>query len=533
MSAKPFLALLAALLLAAPAAAQRQGGVLRVLHRDSPGSLSIHEETSNSTLTPMMGVFNNLVMYDQGIARNSQETIRPDLAETWSWDAGGTVLSVALRRGVRWHDGKPFTAADVKCTWDRLIGASADKLRINPREGWYKNLAEVAAIDDARVEFRLRRPQPSFLAFLASGYSPVYPCHVSAAKMRAEPIGTGPFRFAEFRRGESIKLVRNPDYWKPGRPFLDGIEYTIVPNRSTAALSFVAGKFDLTFPYEFPPPLARSVTEQAPAARCEIAPNNLSVNLLVNRAAAPFGDQSVNRAMALALDRSAFIRIVSEGHSDEGGAMLPPPEGVWGLPAAELRALPGYAPDRASDQAEARRIMEGLGYGPANPLRVKLSTRNVPQHRDPSVVLIDQLKRIHIEAELDLIESAVWPARLTKREFAIALNLTGAGGDDPDIMFYENYVCGAGRNFSGYCSPEIDALVDRQSAEPDFEARRILVREIDARLQRDFARPIIYLQRSSTCLQPWLKGLTIMTNGMYTGWRLEDVWLDTGVGGRP
>jgi peptide/nickel transport system substrate-binding protein len=524
---------LAALLLCPSAHAQKQGGILRILHRDSPGDMSIHEETSNSVVTPMMGVFNNLVLYDQHIARTSLDTIRPELATEWVWSADGTQLTFKLRDNVRWHDGKPFTAADVKCTWDRVAGVSADKLRINPREGWFRNLAGIDVKDDHEVVFRLKRPQPSFLAFLAAGYSPVYPCHVTAAQMRVRPIGTGPYRFVEFRRNESIRLERNRDYWKPGLPYLDGIEYTIVPNRSTAALSFVAGKFDMTFPYEMPIPVVKDIKAQAPLARCEIAPNNLSVNLLVNRGNPPFDNPDVSHAMALALDRASFIDILSEGQSDQGGAMLPPPEGVWGMPPDMLRTIPGYGGDTEHNREEARGIMARLGYGPEKHLAVKIAARNVPQHRDPAVILIDQLRRIYIDGELDLIETAIWPVRLTKRDYTLALNLTGSGGDDPDIQFYENYVCGASRNFSGYCNPELDKLIDRQSMETDFAKRREMVWDIDRRLQTDAARPIIYLPRSGTCMQPWLKNMTIMTNGMYNGWRMEDVWLDLPAEGRP
>ena len=93
----------------------------------------------------------------------------------------------------------------------------------------------------------LKRPQPAFLALLATGMSPVYPCHVSPAQMRQHPIGTGPFKFVEFKPNEFIKLVKNPDYWKPGLPYLEAIEYTLLHNRSTAILAFVAGKYELTF----------------------------------------------------------------------------------------------------------------------------------------------------------------------------------------------------------------------------------------------------------------------------------------------
>ena len=101
--------------------------------------------------------------------------------------------------------------------------------------------------------------------------------------MRQHPIGTGPFKFVEFKPNEYIKVVRNPDYWKKARPYLDGIEYTVIPNRSTAILSFIAGKFDMTFPFEVTVPLLRDVNSQAPQAICELVPANAYANLITNR----------------------------------------------------------------------------------------------------------------------------------------------------------------------------------------------------------------------------------------------------------
>src|SRR5436309_8224196 len=181
-SATAFLACIALCLALAPirpAAAQKSGGVLRVQFFDSPASMSIHEEATIAGQGPMMGVFNNLVMYDQAVAQSGLKSVVPDLASEWSWDAARTGLTFKLRPGVKWHDGKPFTARDVKCTWDLLTGRSAEKLRINPRRSWYRNLKEVKVDSDNEVSFHLKRPQPFFTALLASGASPVYPCHVS------------------------------------------------------------------------------------------------------------------------------------------------------------------------------------------------------------------------------------------------------------------------------------------------------------------------------------------------------------------
>src|SRR6185295_4676147 len=135
-------------------------------------------------------------------------------------------------------------------TINLVKGTAKDRLRRNPRENWYRNVVEAVADGDAQVTLRLERPQPALLALLASGYAPIYPCHVTPADMRRHPIGTGPFKFVEFKANESIRLARNPDYWKKGLPYLDGIEYTIMSNRSTAILGFITGKFDMTFPSE-------------------------------------------------------------------------------------------------------------------------------------------------------------------------------------------------------------------------------------------------------------------------------------------
>src|SRR5438309_4348547 len=106
------------LLAAAPALAQKSGGVLKFFHRDSPASGSIHEEATISAVAPFMGVFNNLVLFNQHEKQNRIELIEPELAESWKWNNDFTRVSFQLRQGVRWHDGKPFTAKDVKCTWD-------------------------------------------------------------------------------------------------------------------------------------------------------------------------------------------------------------------------------------------------------------------------------------------------------------------------------------------------------------------------------------------------------------------------------
>jgi len=508
------------------ALAQKPGGVLKMQHWDSPASMSIHEEATYSVVVPIMGVMNNLVLYNQHEPQNKLDNIQPDLAESWSWSEDGKELTFKLRSGVKWHDGKPFTAADVKCTFELLHGKAKEKLRGNPRKEWYNNLVEVTANGDTEATLHLKRPQPALLTLLASGYSPIYPCHVSPAQMRLHPIGTGPFKFVEFKPNERIVVAKNPDYWKKGRPYLDGIEYQIVPNRSTAILGFIAGQFDVTWPYSVTPPLARDIAQQAPKAVCIKATQNGTANLLVNRDKPPFDNADLRKAFALSLDRKAFIDILTEGQAKVGAALLPPPEGLWGMPAEMLQTIPGYGPDVEKNRAEARELMKKAGYGPDKKLQLTVSTRNVATFRDPAVILIDQLKQINVEGTLETIETANWHVKVTRKDYTVAMNNTGSGVDDPDQMFYENFACGSARNYSAYCNPEIDKKFDEQSMMSDQEKRKKLVWEIDKKLQEDGARPIIMHNVSSTCMQPQVKGLTVMVNSIYNGWRMEDTWLD-------
>ena len=521
-------ALCLAATLAAPTQAQKpkDGGTFRVYQRDNPASASPHEEATYSTLIPFMAIFNNLVIYDQHKPQNSDATIVPELATSWAWSSDNLNLTFKLRDGVKWHDGKPFTAADVKCTFDLVQEKGQDRLRKNPRKLLWQNVQEVTADNPMQVTFHLQRPQPSLLAMLASGYTAIYPCHVNAAQQRTKPVGTGPFKLTEFRQNEIIRLEKNKDYWKPGIPHLDAIEMPIMTNRATAMLAFVAGKLDMTFPMEVTPPIMRDIKAQAPKSVCFFGPQNVNENLIVNREKPPFDNAGIRRAMALTIDRKAFNDILFEGQGDIGGSLLPAPEGVWGMPKDMVEAMVGYNPDIAKNRAEARAIMEKLGYGPNNRLKVKVSTRNIPAYRDPAVILIDHLREIYIDGELEPMDTPVWFAKLTRKDYAVGLNLTGNSLDDPDQTFYENFACKSERNYSEYCNPELEKLFDTQSSETDIEKRKKLVWEIDQKIQNDVARPIILHMRGGTCWAPDVHGFTPMINSGYNGYRNEDIWLD-------
>jgi peptide/nickel transport system substrate-binding protein len=512
---------------ATPALAQKKGGTLRLYHNDNPPSTSLMEESTIASVMPFAAVFNNLVVFDPAKPHESLETVIPDLAESWSWDATNTKLTFKLRQGVKWHDGQPFTAKDVQCTWRMIIGkGDTQDFKRNPRKVWYSKLQDISVNGDYEATFELSEPQPSLPVLLASAFSPVYPCHVPQQVMRTKPVGTGPFKFVEFKRGDSIRLVRNPDYFKKDRPYLDEITVRTIDSRATRMLAFSTGDFDITFPSDVSIPLLKDIRERAPSAVCEMTTTGVLINLMVNRVNPPFDNPEIRKAMSLALDRKPFNTILMEGNAHMGGAMLPRPEGEWGMPVEMVNALTGYGPNSEKNIADAQAIMEKLGYSDAKPLQIKIQTRNLPTYRDPAVIVSDQLKKIHIVSELDILDTPRWYSKLARKEYTIGVNVTGVSVDDPDGNIVENYSCNSERNYTQYCNAEVDKLLAAQSRELDRDKRKKIVWDIERILVEDAARPVILHSSAANCWQPYVRGFKPHDNSQYNTSRFEDVWLD-------
>ena len=513
-----------------PAPALREGkpgGVLRaVLREDLPQGFAIHEAATNSVTWPAMPCYSNLVIYDQTKRLGRMDTIVGELAEKWSWQDNYRNLVFFLRRDVKWHDGQPFTSKDVKFTFD-VVREAADapaKLRINPRKEWYANVDAIEAPDPYTVVFRLKRPQPSLVAMLASGYSPVIPAHVPLAEHRARCVGTGPFKFKEWKRGQSVELVRNPDYFVKGRPYLDAVRYTVIVERGTRVAALQANQIDLAYPGETTLSIAEQLQKAVPTMVLTETASNVSENLLLNTKKPPFDDVKVRRALSFAIDRRTYTQTVHRGAAVIGASLAPKPWGVWGLLDKDLGQLPGYG-GAAPGRAQARKLLAEAGFGASNPLKVELVTRAIAIYLDFAGFVVSDLKQVGVEATLKQIDTAQWHPMVTRREFQIGANLTGLGVDDPDANFYENYACGSPRNYGDYCNEEVGRLIDQQSQEIDAQKRLTLVWQIQKKLEEDAARPTMGWRTDRFAHYPYVKNL-LLNQVTYNCCRLQEVWLD-------
>jgi len=525
------LAFVSALLVGLGASAEsqtpRKGGVLQTLLIEDPPGLLAHESATVSNVWPMSPCYSNLVLFHPLKPLESADTVIPELAERWSWQDNYRNLVFFLRKNVKWHDGKPLTSRDVKYTFDvaREAPEAPVKFRLSARKEWWANVEAIEAPETHTVVFRLKRPQPSLLLMLASGYSPIYPAHVPLGELRQKCMGTGPFRFKEWQRGQSVELERNPDYFIPDRPYLDGIRYTVITERGTRLAALQAGRLDAFVPLEMTRAMAEAAKKSAPSLIITEVGQNGSDNVVLNHKRPPFDNPAVRRAVSLAMDRHGYVQSVRHGGAVVGAGLMPKPLGFWGLSDPDLKTLPGYR-NSATDKAEARRLLAGAGFGPGGkPLRVELATRTLSIYLDVASFVADQLHQVGIESTVKQMDSAAWFPALARRDFQIAANLTAGGFDDPDAYFVENYKCGSSRNYTDYCNEETDRLIDQQSQELDRTKRLRLVLDIQKRLEADVARPMLGWRKEYFAHYPHVKNL-VPHNALYNYGRMQDVWLD-------
>jgi peptide/nickel transport system substrate-binding protein len=507
-----------------PARAQKYGGVLKGLLRETPAHISPLEASTIESVAPAVPAYNNLVNFDPLKAQESLSTIIPELAARWTWSDGGKRLTFTLHRGVTWHDGKPFKSADVKYTYDQLRGAGPAKLSLNHRRECFWNVKDILTGGDYQVSFLLGAPEPSLLALLASQLVPVVPSHIDPNELRLKPIGTGPFRVKEIVPEQRVVLEKNPSYWVKGRPYLDGIEYNVIRARPSRIAALSLGQADFSLPLDVSVSALETLRGAIPNARVQEQGTNTVDNVLVNAKRPPFDNLKVRQAMTLAMDRHAFVVSTYQGGAQEGGVMVPPPYGVWGLSPSELAALPGFG-DPAKDREQARKLMAEAGFGQDKPLKVTVSTRALDNYLDAAAWIISQLKEIYFDPTLDQVETAMWFPKMARRDFQLAVNVTAALVDDPDANFFENYSCGSERNYSDYCNEEVQKLLYAQSSERNSERRLRLVKQIDGKLQADVARVILAHRVERLVTWPYVHNL-IQHQSLYNHWRMQDVWLD-------
>jgi len=517
--------LIGSLVAPAPAAGQatetpRRGGILlAAIAADAP-SLDPHQETTFATIELVAPLYSTLLQIDP----LSYPKVIGDLATEWKIAADGLTYTFKIRQGVRFHDGSPLTATDVKATYDKIVFPPEGVRSV--RKNAYSAIASVEAPDPSTVVFKLKFPSASLFSNLASPWNVVYPkkyLDKDPNHFKSNIVGSGPFKFKSHTRGSTFEGERNPDYFIKDRPYLDGYKFYVSTETSVRAAALRSGRAWIEFRTM---PLAevdairktlgdKVVVQETPATGL--------FGIAMNQTVKPFTDVRVRKALTLAFDRYTAGRVLYPLASlrDVGGLMRPATE--WAMSEAELQKLPGFGRDMEKNRAEARRLLAEAGY--PNGFKVVLKNRNIKiPYQDFAVFVIQEWRKVGVEAEHRPLETAAWFADgRDTASFELIINGTFNYMDDPDL-FLERYTTGDSNNWGRFSDPRIDDLFARQTRALDPSERKRLVNELEKIvLENAYHIPGLWWRRA---VVHWAKVKNyVAPPNHYSNQKLQDVWL--------
>ncbi len=470
--------------LSAPTPPPRRGGVLNFIVSAEPPSFDAHRETTFAVIHPVRPHYNLLVKFDP---LNYPQVV-PDLAESWRVSEDGLTYTFRVRSGVRFHDGSLLTSRDVKASLDKIIFPPQGV--VSARQAAYEMVESISAPDPRTVVIRLKWASPSFLQNLASPFNWIYKAEILERDPRwyeRNVMGTGPFRFKEYVRGSHWEGVRFENYWKRGRPYLDGYRALFISSPAAQTAAIRSGQALVEF--RGFSPAQRDEVVQALGDRVVVQESGWLCNLLVvpNARRRPFDDARVRRALTLAVDRWGGSRALSQISflGPVGGVMRP--GGPYATPEAELQRLAGFGRDIQAARQEARRLLREAGVPEG--FEFTLKNRNIPMPYQPGgIYLIDQWRQVGLNPRHVIQETGPYLADLRAGNYDVAVDFTCDFYDDPDVQLAK--FLSADRspaNYAGYTDRLLDGLYRQQSRERNPQRRLQIVRQFERRVLSDRA----------------------------------------------
>ena len=458
----------------------RRGGTITLSHGTTfPNTWDPHPSVLLETISGNGLAYNQIVEYDE----TDPGIIVGDLAESWFVSEDGLTYSFKLRKGVKWMDGRDFTADDVVFSIDRIIEPGA----VRPSQKVIPYIKSAVKVDDQNVNINLNFPSLGFIQFLAVDFAKVVPKHIVEAgvdiSLFENGIGTGPYSRLSFEPGATYEVERNPNYFKKGLPFLDGFKAILIQDKGTEIAAYRTERTQMS---------GSSVTnldiedyqrlEQDTGFMSRFGIHWIegaaSQDVMVNTNAPPFDNEKVRRAMFLALDRGEITETFGPGGRYARGAPMAP-QSPYTLPESEILSLPGYrtlnGEKHPDDIAEAQKLMVDAGF--PDGFSATFSVAQIQDWPDVAQVVKEQMKVIGIDLDLvlgpinDVIGGVIF------RNYEVTILGIGLVAPDPDDSLLSNYTINP-RNWHDWSDPRVEELAALQKVETDFRTRRDLVFEM-------------------------------------------------------
>ncbi len=498
----------------------KRGGTLHVSFAEWPKNL--HNQIDSGT----EGVYVQVNIYDSLLNIDANGNIIPGLATELPEMPDDVTYIFQLREGVKFHNGTDFDCDDVAWTYDRLLGKiEGQKSTQAPRYGGH--IESVECLDKYTVKITLKAPWEDFINLMAYDKYQDVLSREAVEELGDDygltgAVGTGPFKFKEWVKGDHITLVRNEDYW--GEPsYLDEIVYKAIPEESTRILSFLTGETDLMLD---PPLKDVAALDEDPKVRVESCDSGDKKWFFVNTTKPPFDDKKVRQAVFYAIDRQAVMDAVYYGWAPKGQGIFPPGHYGWD-PQDDWYP---YDPDKAKE------MLAEAGYTEANPFEFEISTTSATEYVDIATVIQAQLAEIGVNVTVDSMDKPAWTAktwpkgdpRTANPGFEAAVYRLKYVNATTNMSWRTHHSKGALNSFGynqpgGYQHPEVDELLDEARHTPGQEERTKLNMEISDLIMDDAVSMTIGWLRNVNAMHDYVKGTGCWTRD---DWPLKDVWLD-------
>ncbi|MGC4191117.1 MAG: ABC transporter substrate-binding protein [Thermomicrobiales bacterium] len=477
----------------------KTGGTLKVGLQADPAELDPHK----TSLTAAWHVIEHI--YDGLVSVSPTLTPVPALAESWEISEDGKTYTFKLRSGVKFHNGREMTADDVKYSFERITNPDT----ASPAASDFEVIASVESADATTSVITLKNADASFMAKLMGNAAKVIPQEEveKNGDLQNTAVGTGPFKFVEYVPNSSFKVEKNTDFWIPGLPYLDGIEFTIAPQETSRTAALVSNTVDFI--------------EYAPVQDMDTFKNdsNLTVTgdantniryMAINVSREPYNKPEVRQAIAKVIDRGPIIDSSVFGFGAPMQTIFP--ESYW---AGMKQDIP------APDVDGAKALLEQAGVSGLKPIIT--SWAQYAFLSNAAVVIQEQLKQIGIEAELNLQENATYIADYFAGNFDLSVTGTSAYIDPNDVL-YGNFITDGDSNGIKYSNAEVDSLLDQGLAETDQAKRTAIYQQVQTILVEDLPWVNLFIANQYEAMRTYVKGYIHLATGSNASFR--EVWLD-------
>ncbi|AQT80198.1 hypothetical protein B1R94_14400 [Mycolicibacterium litorale] len=413
-----------------------RGGDLVIARTEDGHTLDPTQAVTPGDIAPINQIFSQLFRVSA-----DGKAIEPALAESSTHSPDGRVWTVKLRSGLRFSDGSPLTAYDVKFSLDRARNSQSAFVFL------LSSISSVEAPDDHTVVVTTAEPSATLLAGLSSWLGSVVPANLQGhteEQFFGNPVGSGPFRFDQWQRGQSIRLVRNDNYWEPDRPFLDSVKWAVVPDPNTRVSQVQGGIADIAG--DIPPSQVGSLTSATTQARTFPADN--STFLIFNEKFAPFADVHVRRAIAHAVDRTALTGSTLFGSGEPACSMLPPT-----MPFASKPDCLSFDLDTAKREMAKSATPGGFD--------VDLMIDNLPTSSTAAQIIQAQLAPLGIRAKIVTVDSGQIYTTFDQGAYQLGLAAWVSDISDPDeqLTFMLDPNGGSNSYYTGFDNAEVVTLL--------------------------------------------------------------------------